>query len=120
MTIRIHDYRRRYWGHDYCLTPNPDPVTARIIGWGEYLREGDLLVIPRPDETDKAAFYRIESLRYEMDPNDMWFSTCRFVPGSSALGQRAVEAMCGPLVFSPLDALSGWWEFPESDGGEAA
>lgn len=117
MTVRIHDYRNRYWGHDYTLRPNPDPITARIIGWGYNLREGDLLIIPRPEDAAKAAFYRIESLEYKADPPDMWFSTCRFTAASSELGQRAIEAMCGPMEYSPADPLSGWWEFAEALAG---
>lgn len=108
--VRIHDYRNRYWGHDYTLTPDPDPATARIIGWGPNLREGDLLVIPRPGEDGKAAFYLVESLEYKADPPDMWFTTCRFTPASSQLGQRAIEAMTRPMAYAPTDPLSGWWE----------
>lgn len=120
MTIRIHDYRQRYWGHDYTLTPDPDPITARIIGWGRNLREGDLLIIPRK-ESSAAAFYRIEALEYKADPPDMWFTTCRFTLASSDLGQRAIEAMCGPLTRSPANSLEGWWEFADpgvSTGGD--
>lgn len=115
-TARVHDYRRRYWGHDYSLTPHADPATARITGWGLNLRVGDLLVIPRPGEGGKAAFYRIESLQYTPDPPDMWFTTCRFTPASSELGQRAIEAMAQPAVRLPGDVLAAWWEIP--DGGE--
>lgn len=114
MSARIHDYRQRYWGHDYTLTPDPDPVTARVIGWGHNLREGDLLVIPRPDDGTKAAFYRIESLRWADGVDDMWFTTCRFTPASSGLGQRAIEAMAGPMVRSFTDVLAAWWEVPDA------
>jgi hypothetical protein len=121
MTIRVHDYRRRYWGHDYSLTPNHDPATAQIIGWGPDLREGDLLIVERPEDrpktASKAAFYRIESLEYKADPPDMWFTTCRFTPASSQLGQHAIEAMTRPTVGPTGDALAAWWEIP--DGGEA-
>lgn len=110
MTIRIHDYRNRCWGHDYSLTPDPDPVTARITGWGPHLRVGDLLVIPRPGEDTGAALYLVESRRWADGVDDMWFAACRFTPASSELGRRALEAMTRPMAYAPADPLSGWWE----------
>lgn len=72
------------------ITPDEDPVTARIVGWGSGLREHDLLVIPH--QAGGAGLYEIEDLRYAQDPGDMWFTTCRFVPGTSELGRWAAAA----------------------------
>jgi hypothetical protein len=105
---RIHDYRKRYWGHDYTLTPDPNPVTARITGWGDGLRRHDLLVVPH--HAGGACFYEIEQIEYRMDPSDMWSARCRFVPGSSKLGQKAAAALNGPAEFSVL-SLTSWRVF---------
>lgn len=102
---RIHDYRQRYLGHDYTLTPGPNPVTARIIGWGDGLRIHDLLVIPRSE--GGSCLYEIEQIEYRMGPSDMWFSHCRFVPGSSKLGRLAAAALDNPRTFSPI-SLTSW------------
>lgn len=101
---RVHDYRQRCWGHDYTLTPDPDPVTARITGWGDGLRQHDLLLIPHSE--GGSCFYEIEQIEYRRDPDDMWFSRCRFVPGSSPLGQKAAAALDGKREF-----LEPWWVF---------
>src|SRR4051812_31673426 len=104
---RVHDCRQRYWGHDYTLAPNPDPVTARITGWGDGLREGDLLLISR--QGGGACLYEIETLRWADGVSDMWFTTSRFVPASSQLGQRAMAAIEHPQARPPLPFEPGWW-----------
>jgi hypothetical protein len=90
--LRIHDYtaRRRYWGHDYALTPDSDPATARIAGWGGGLREGDFLLLTHP-ETRIIVVYQLEEVAYygnPGDPGDQWHGRVRFVPATSELGQR--------------------------------
>lgn len=111
MSARVHDYRDRHGGHDYTLTSNPDPVTARITGWGHGIREGDYLAIPRPQ--DGCALYRIEALRYTDDPPDMWFTTSRLLPGCSDAARGIQAAMQRPVVRPPgpfSDLYAGWWE----------
>ena len=93
--LHIHDYtaRRRFWGHDYVLTPDEDPVTARISGWGGGLREGDFLLLTHP-ETRIIVVYRLEEVEYYSkpgDPGDQWRGRVRFVPAASELGQQVRE-----------------------------
>jgi hypothetical protein len=105
---RIHDYSLRYWGHDFTLQPDADPVTARIAGWGHGLREHDLLLIPR--QAGGKCIYEIETLRWASNVDDMWFAGCRFVPVSSELGQQVVAALDMPPIPAPpeLELLTGW------------
>lgn len=111
---RIHDYRQRYWGHDYTIAPHADPTTADITGWGRGVRQGDVLVIGHPDGGD--CLYQIEAIRRPGDPGDMWFATCRFIPASSDLGQRVVAALGTPPVLAPpeLEVLTGWRVFDDA------
>lgn len=102
--IRIHDYRRRYFGHDYAITSDADPGAPRITGWGDGVRQGDLLLL---QTDDGACFYQIEVLNRPGDPGDMWFTRCRFVPASSELGQKAAAALDKPRTFSPI-SLTSW------------
>lgn len=101
---RVHDYHNRYWGHDYAIKPDPDPITARVTGWGDGVRQHDLLLLPNGDG---ACFYEIETIERPRDPGDMWFADCRFVPVSSDLGQKAIAALEAPAEFSAV-ALTSW------------
>jgi hypothetical protein len=87
--LRIHDYsaRRRCWGHDYVFTPDSDPTTARITGWGDGLRKGDFLLLTHP-ETRIIVVYELEEVAYYGNPGDMWRGRARFIPAASELGQR--------------------------------
>jgi len=69
---RTHDYRRRYWGHDYTWRPDPDSKghTGSAIGWGAGISEGDFLILAGPDGGGSP--YRVVSIRYFSDPKDMW------------------------------------------------
>lgn len=106
---RIHNYTKRCWGHDFTLTPHADPVTADITGWGHGLRKHDFLLIPR--QAGGTCIYKIETLRWANNVDDMWFATCRFVPGSSELGARIGAAMEKPSVSAlvAIGELGGWW-----------
>lgn len=94
--FRIHDYteRTRAWGHDYALTPDSDPNTARITGWGSGLREGDFLLLTHP-ETRIIVVYRLAEVAYYRkpgDPGDQWRGRARFIPATSELGKRVRHA----------------------------
>jgi hypothetical protein len=69
-TPKIHDYTDGVarWGHDLAQRTKG----GRAIGWGVGLREGDLLLVSKPDTT-----YIIESVKYTDDPPDMWFATVK-------------------------------------------
>jgi len=72
-----HDYTRRGWGHDYTFTPIAGGLTARMSGWGDGIKAGDFLILPNGTQTTR---YRVESIRYEWDPKDMWHATVAFAP----------------------------------------
>lgn len=102
---RIHDYRQRYWGHDISIKPDPDPLTARITGWGYDVQQHDLLIV---SNGDGFCFYEIESIERPGEPGDMWFANCRFVPASSDLGQKAIAALGKSAVLSAMGMLTSW------------
>ena len=89
--VRIHDYtaRTRCWGHDYALTPDKDPTTARISGWGGGLCIGDFLLLTHP-ETRIIVVYQLTEVEYYSkpgDPGDQWHGRARFIPANSEVGQ---------------------------------
>lgn len=105
---RIHDYRRRGWGHDYTITPDADPVTAQLMGWGVGIRQRDVLLIPHSQ--GDGCLYEVEQIKYFRDPADMWKAACRFVAGSGEAGQLYAAAMQAKPVLWPYDnLLASWW-----------
>lgn len=90
--IRVHDFTatKRTFGHDYTLTPDADPNTARVSGWGSSPQQGDILLLSHPDGGE--VFYQLTELRYPGNPPDQWFGRARFVPRASKLGRRAEAA----------------------------
>lgn len=92
---RIYDYRTptRGWGHDYCLTADPDPSTARISGWGSGLHAGDYLLLSHPDGGE--VLYLITDLEYSSNVLDQWFGRAQFLPGSSELGRELQSKIQG-------------------------
>ncbi len=76
MADKCHDYRKGHWGHDAIVTQVSDGGQAvRVAGWGPGITEGDFLMLKGPSS------YRVDAIRYESDPPDMWFATCTYAPG---------------------------------------
>lgn len=71
----VHDYTRRYWGHDYTWTPEPGSEGRRgeACGWGGGIKVGHYLALQGPN--GGGSLYRVEAIRYELEPNDMWWAT---------------------------------------------
>ncbi len=73
--IRIIDYRqaRLRWGHDCTWQKGGEKIS--VSGWCTPVpREGDYLLL----EQDGCCLYRVESVRYPGDPEDMYFAECEF------------------------------------------
>lgn len=104
---RVHDYRKPYWGHNTIITPDPDPTTASVTGWGDGVRQHDLLLLPNGES---ACFYVIETIRRPGNPPDMWTAHCRWVHAESRLGLKATLALDKQAVFAP-SGLTSWRVF---------
>lgn len=74
--IKIHDYTRRYWGHDYAVTRTDIGGKPSISGWGLGIRAGDRLLIKN---NGKFYLYAFDSIRYLRDPYDMWNAEVSFL-----------------------------------------
>ena len=75
---QTHDYTRRTWGHDYTTLKVIDGgQRLRLSGWGLGINAGDYLILPNGDGTTR---YRVDSIDYRMDPQDMWFADATFAP----------------------------------------
>lgn len=72
--MRLHDYTKevRCWGHDYTYDPAPGGLTASMSGWGTGIRRRDLICITGPN--GRPCPLRVVSIRYLLDPPDMWFA----------------------------------------------
>lgn len=73
------NYVDRYWGHDYVYHPQgKEGLTARMQGWGYDIEAGDYLILPANDGA--ATRYRVDTIQYYSDPEDMWSAIVHFAP----------------------------------------
>jgi hypothetical protein len=86
--MKTHDYTKRGWGHDFAIQKVVDGgQILHIAGWGDYQRdrieEGDYLILPNDGQSTR---YRVETIRYAVDPCDQWFAKLSFAPRPVELG----------------------------------
>ncbi|GJE47364.1 hypothetical protein GOFOIKOB_0386 [Methylobacterium tardum] len=76
-----HDYSRPRWGHA-CNTLRviEEGQHLRVSGFGHGVSAGDYLILPNDGETTR---YRVDTIRYQDDPRDMWFADLTFAPRST-------------------------------------
>ncbi len=102
--MRLHDYTKETlgWGHDYTYDPAPGGLTAHMAGWGTGIAEGDLICITGP--TGKPCPLRVVSIRYELDPPDMWFADVAY---DAAAYRSLLAALPAPVLAtcSSFDAV---------------
>lgn len=84
MKHKTHDYRKRYWGHDYVWHPENNGLAGSLSGWGHGIEQGDYIIFGGGD----GARYKFTSVRYCLDPSDMWFGKVKFAPRSAAMKER--------------------------------
>jgi hypothetical protein len=75
---RTLDYTRRYWGHDFALTPSKEGKILEGHVWSDVgIRQGDYVILPNGDRTTR---YQVETARWCGDPDDMWRVKLKFAP----------------------------------------
>lgn len=85
-----HDYRReqRSWGHDYVFSPIEGGKRGRAQGWGPRaafmplpkvgkIEAGDFLLLQNGEGETR---YRVDSIEYHNNPEDMWSAEITFAP----------------------------------------
>lgn len=76
--MNTHDYSVTSWGHNCdILSINDNGMSLRIAGWGKGLSDDDYLIIKNGSGTTR---YKIDKVRYETNPSDMWFAEATFAP----------------------------------------
>tara|TARA_Y100001963_G_C6672968_1_gene396015 strand:+ start:300 stop:548 length:249 start_codon:yes stop_codon:yes gene_type:complete len=76
--MKTHDYSVRSWGHDYnILSINDNGLSLRLTGWGYGLSDDDYIILKNGMDTTR---YKIDEVRYENNPSDMWFAEASFAP----------------------------------------
>lgn len=80
--MKVHDYTRRFWEHDYTYKPRNGGLQAEMMGWGLGLETGDYLLLASRNASDPPACYQIYFLLYMHNPQDMWQADVHFVPGT--------------------------------------
>jgi hypothetical protein len=84
----MHDYTKptRTWGHDYIWRPDPNRQgrTGEATGWGYGINPGDVLVFTGPN--GGGSWYRVDAIKYELDPMDQWTARLSYVNRQEALG----------------------------------
>lgn len=73
----IHDYTKRYWGHDYTFEPIDGGMKGRMMGWGSGIEKGDFLLL---DNEGQSTRYLVRRIEYFQDPPDMWRIDAVFAP----------------------------------------
>ena len=91
-TSETHDYGpgKRGIGRDYTFTPINGGLRAHAAGWGSGISAGDYLLLEDRRSLDGRTRYRVEIIRYEADPKDMWSADLSFAP------RRAAQPAGGP------------------------
>ncbi len=76
---QTNDYSvpNRYWGHDYTFTSADRGQHGSVTGWGRGIRVGDFLLLQNRDRSTR---YRVDEIRYHLDPDDMWSAKVTFAP----------------------------------------
>ena len=89
---RTFDYSasKRGWGHDIGFQVIDGGMKLRAHGWGprpagvdetkrEWMDAGDFVIISQTGGAETTR-YRIDAIKYEMNPRDMWFADLSFAP----------------------------------------
>jgi len=73
-----HDLSSKSWGCNYSVMKIHDGgMCVDLAGWYSGIKSGDFLLLKKTDGTTR---YLVESIRYESNPNDMWFAKVSFAP----------------------------------------
>jgi hypothetical protein len=73
-----HDLSSKTRGCNYNVMEIHDGgMRVDLAGWRSGIKNGDFLILKQTDGTTR---YLVESIRYESDPNDMWFAEASFAP----------------------------------------
>lgn len=75
--MKIHDYTKTYWGHDYTFEPIDMGMKGSMVGWGHGIKKGDYLLLKNGDSATR---YKVMKIKYYLDPKDMWTSEVKFAP----------------------------------------
>lgn len=73
---KTHDYTKRGWGHDYMVTAIKGNAIS-LLGWGTGISDGDFLLLQNGQGSTR---YKINAVRYRIDPPDMWRIEATFAP----------------------------------------
>ena len=73
-----HDFSVTCWGHNYNIMDLRDKgLSVSLSGWSRGINSGDFLILKNGSGTTR---YLVESIRYEDNPDDMWFAEASFAP----------------------------------------
>lgn len=73
-----HDYRRGWWGWNILnIRPINNGMQAEALGIGRGVKVGDYLLLSHSKGETR---YRVTSIKYRLDPSDMWSANLEFAP----------------------------------------
>ena len=73
-----HDLSAQSWGNNYNVLEIQDRgMRVNLVGWCKGIKSGDYLLLKQGAGTTR---YLVDSIRYESDPDDMWFAETSFAP----------------------------------------
>ena len=78
MSSKTHDYTTPCWGHDYCIDSIENKgINIKLTGWGHNIDLNDFLILRNGSNNTR---YKVTSIRYYLDPPDMWSANAIFAP----------------------------------------
>lgn len=75
---KTHDLSMQAWGRNYnVMNIHKKGMKVDLVGWCSGIKKGDYLLLRQGDGTTR---YLVDDIRYEGDPEDMWFAETSFAP----------------------------------------
>ena len=73
-----HDLSRRTWGNNYNVHSVEDKGhTITISGWRKNIKIKDYIILKQRETTTR---YQVQEIKYQSDPDDMFFALATFAP----------------------------------------
>ena len=79
-----HDLSSREWGCNYNIIQiYKRGMNLDLCGWHKGIKNGDYIILKNGTDTTR---YKVDLVKYESEPRDMWNASVSFSPRSASEG----------------------------------